>query len=196
MSRKILATLGLAAALTLTSAPLTATALDADDGTRRQTAETLKDRIEYRLETSAVTRKYNIKVNVAGTVATLTGKVATDAQKAEAGKLANVSGITKVENNITIDKDVDSTLTDRTKAGLQKTGEAITDAWITTKVKWFFMGDDVLKGSNINVDTNNKVVTLKGTVPNAAARTHAINVAKMTEGVTRVVDALTIKSGN
>ena len=193
MSRNMLATLGLAAALTLTSAPLMA-APDQTTATP-QTAETLKDRIEYRLETSSVTRKYDIKVNVAGTAATLTGKVATDAQKAEAGRLANVTGVTKVENNITIDKAVDNTLTERTKAGLRKTGEAITDAWITTKVKWFFMGDDVLKGSNINVDTNTNVVTLKGTVPNAAARTHAVNVAKMTEGVTRVVDALTIKAG-
>ena len=194
MSRNILATLGLAAALTLTSAPLIA-APDQTTATP-QTPEVLKDRIEYRLETSSVTRKYDIKVAVAGTAATLTGKVATDAQKAEAGKLANVTGVTKVDNNITIDKTVDDTLTERTKAGLRKTGEAITDAWITTKVKWFYMGDDVLKGSNINVDTNNKVVTLKGTVPNQAARTHALNVAKMTEGVTRVVDALTIKAGN
>jgi hyperosmotically inducible periplasmic protein len=194
MARKIFATIGLAAALTLTSAPLTATTLT--QTTAQPTASTLEDRIEYRLETNDVTRKYDVKVNVAGTVATLTGKVATDAQKAQAGKLANVSGITKVENNITIDKDVDRTLADRSKAGLQKTGDAITDAWITTKVKWFFMGDDVLKGSDINVDTNNKVVTLKGTVPNTAARNHAVNVAKMTEGVTRVVDALTLKSGN
>ena len=191
MSRNIFATLGLAAALALTSAPLTA-APDQTTATP-QTAETLKDRIEYRLETSSVTRKYDIKVNVTGTAATLTGKVATEAQKAEAGKLANVTGVTKVENNITIDKTVDTTLAERSKSGLRKTGEAITDAWITTKVKWFYLGDDVLKGSDINVDTNTKVVTLKGTVPNQAAREHAINVAKMTEGVTRVVDALTIK---
>ena len=194
MARKIFATIGLAAALTLTSAPLTATTLT--QTTAPPTASALEDRIEYRLETNEATRKYDVKVNVAGTVATLTGKVATDAQKAQAGKLANVSGITKVENNIAIDKDVDRTLAERSKAGLQKTGDAITDAWITTKVKWFFMGDDVLKGSDINVDTNNKVVTLKGTVPNTAARNHAVNVAKMTEGVTRVVDALTLKSGN
>ena len=109
MAGKVFATIGLAAALTLTSASLTATTLT--QTTAPPTASALEDRIEYRLETNAVTRKYDIKVNVAGTVATLTGKVATNAQKAEAGKLANVSGITKVENNIAIDKDVDRTLT-------------------------------------------------------------------------------------
>jgi osmotically-inducible protein OsmY len=37
-------------------------------------------------------------------------------------------------------------------------------------VKWFFMGEDALKGSDINVDTVDHVVTLKGTVTWRAAR--------------------------
>ena len=60
------------------------------------------------------------------------------------------------------------------KAGLNKTGEKITDAWITTKVKWFFVGEDALKGSDINVDTKDNVVTLKGTVKIAAGKTRAV----------------------
>ena len=40
----------------------------------------------------------------------------------------------------------------------------INDAWITTKVKTNFVNEDLLKGSDINVDSNNHVVTLKGTV--------------------------------
>lgn len=70
--------------------------------------------------------------------------------------------------------------------------EAITDAWITTKVKAGFLNEDALKGSDINVDTNNHVVTLKGTVASAAGRARAIELAKQTKGVTRVVDSLTI----
>jgi osmotically-inducible protein OsmY len=72
------------------------------------------------------------------------------------------------------------------------TGEEITDAWITTKVKTQFVGEDALKGSDINVDTNNHVVTLKGTVTSEAGRTRAVAIAKATKGVTRVVDDLTI----
>jgi len=68
----------------------------------------------------------------------------------------------------------------------------INDAWITTKVKSNFVNEDALKGSDINVDTNNHVVTLKGTVASAAGRTRAVALAKSTKGVTRVVDALTI----
>jgi hyperosmotically inducible protein len=68
----------------------------------------------------------------------------------------------------------------------------ITDGWITTRVKSKFIDEDLLKGSDINVDTTNKVVTLKGTVKSAAARARAVELAKETDGVTRVIDQLTI----
>ena len=72
-------------------------------------------------------------------------------------------------------------------------GMAIHDAWITTKVKWVFVGADELKGSDINVDTKDHVVTLKGTVKSEAGRAKALALAKDTDGVKRVVDQLTIK---
>lgn len=71
-------------------------------------------------------------------------------------------------------------------------GEAVNDAWITTKVKTQFVNEGALKGSDINVDTNDHVVTLKGTVMSAAGRAKAVEIAKGTEGVHRVVDQLTI----
>jgi osmotically-inducible protein OsmY len=154
--------------------------------------DTLEDRIEYRIETNAVTRKYNVDVDVVGGVATLSGEVATAAQKAEAARLAQIDGVRRVENTIEIDANADKTLADRTKAGLNKAGEAINDAWITTKVKWFIAGDDLLDNSEVNVDTNANVVTLKGTVPSAAAKARAEQLAKDTEGVSRVVSELTV----
>ena len=90
--------------------------------------------------------------------------------------------------------DTDKTLTDRAKQGLSKAGDTITDAWITTKVKWFFVGEEALKGSDINVDTTEHVVTLNGTVRTAAGRTRAVFLATHTEGVTRVVDHLIVSS--
>ena len=66
------------------------------------------------------------------------------------------------------------------------------DAWITTKVKSQFIGVDDLKDSDINVDTANHVVTLKGRVLTAAGRTKAVDIAKQTDGVTKVIDQLTI----
>lgn len=81
---------------------------------------------------------------------------------------------------------------DKTKEGLSKTGEVITDAWITTRVKSKFIGEDLLKNSDINVDTTDHVVTLKGTVMSAAGRARAVEQAKEVEGVHKVVDMLTI----
>src|SRR5262249_32038714 len=111
-----------------------------------------------------------------------------------ATRLANVSGVTKVDSDIKVDKDVDRTLTERAKSGLTKRGEAITDAWITAKVKWFYVGEGSLKGSDITVDTNNHLVKLKGTVATAAGKTRAIELAKETDGVSGVDDHLVVKA--
>jgi hyperosmotically inducible protein len=158
----------------------------------KATDDSLKDRIEYRIETSPVVKKYDIHVKVDNANATLTGKVANDAQKAEAGKLAKIDGVARVDNQIAIDKDADKTLMDHAKNGMRKTGEAVTDTWITTKVKWFFMGDDLLKGSHIDVDTKDRVVTLNGTVKTETGRKQAVRLAQETDGVTKVVDNLKI----
>ena len=155
--------------------------------------KTLEDRIDYNLETNALVRKYNLDVKVDKGVATLTGDVATAAQKAEAEKLAKVHGVTRVDNRIQIDPNEDKTVADRVSKGLSRTGESINDAWILTKVKWFHTGADALKGSDINVDVKDGVVTLKGTVKTEAGRARAIALAKDTDGVKRVVDQLTIK---
>ena len=79
-----------------------------------------------------------------------------------------------------------------TKEGLSKTGEVITDGWITTHVKAKFVGEDLLKGSDIDVDTKDHIVTLHGTVMSAAARARAVSQAKEVEGVHQVIDRLTI----
>jgi len=174
----------------------TATA-SAFQATSQQPADsTLKDRISYRLDTDPLTRKYDVKVKVDNGIASLTGTVATAAQKSAAGKDANVTGVKKVENDVVVDTKADVAVAERTKSGMSKTGEKITDAWITTKVKWFYLGDDGLKGSDINVDTNNNVVTLKGTVISTASRNRAVSLAQNTEGVHRVVDELKVVGGN
>ena len=81
---------------------------------------------------------------------------------------------------------------DAVKDGLSKTGEVMTDAWITTRVHARFVDEDLLKDSDISVDTSKHVVTLTGTVMGRAGRARATSVAKGTEGVHRVVNRLTI----
>jgi len=190
-SRSISRTLGLALVVAIGSASLAFAAPQAA-APQAPSDNFLKDRIEYRLETSAITDPYDIKVKVDAGSAWLTGKVATAAQKTEAERLARIDGINKVANDIAIDKDVDQTLADRAKKGMTKTGEVVTDVWITSKVKWFFVGEDLLKGADINVHTTDHVVTLKGTVRSADGRNRAVALATRTGGVHSVVNQLTI----
>lgn len=81
---------------------------------------------------------------------------------------------------------------EKTKDGLSKTGEVMTDGWITTRVHERFVSDSLLKDSDISVDTDKHVVTLKGTVTSVAGRRKATTIARRTEGVHSVVNRLTI----
>lgn len=71
-------------------------------------------------------------------------------------------------------------------------GNAVKDAWLVMKVHSEMVDEDVLSGSNIDVDVKNGVVTLQGTVPSEAARARAMECAKNNDGVKNVVDRLRI----
>ncbi|HAQ88319.1 MAG TPA: osmY, partial [Pseudomonas sp.] len=62
-------------------------------------------------------------------------------------------------------------------------GEAMSDTWITTKVKSALLAGDSTPGVQIEVETNNGVVSLSGTVATEAQREMAIDKAKTIEGV-------------
>ncbi|MND04005.1 Osmotically-inducible protein Y precursor [compost metagenome] len=53
--------------------------------------------------------------------------------------------------------------------------------------------DDHVKARDINVDTAGSVATLSGFVASADERTRALQLARDTEGITRVVDKLEVR---
>ena len=67
-----------------------------------------------------------------------------------------------------------------------------TDAGITTNVKTKMAADDTVKAYQINVDTRNGVVTLRGDVETAAAKEQAVQIARKTEGVRDVIDQIQV----
>lgn len=67
-----------------------------------------------------------------------------------------------------------------------------TDAGITTAVKSKFAADDTVKAYQIDVTTNDKVVTLEGKVETSVAKEQALTLARNTEGVRDVVDKLVV----
>ena len=83
---------------------------------------------------------------------------------------------------------------EKTKDGAVKTKDEVTDGWLITKLKADFVNEDTLKGSSINVDSDNHVVTLKGTVTSEAGQDRAVEIAKTTKGVKRVINNLVDRS--
>src|ERR1700741_5261 len=69
-----------------------------------------------------------------------------------------------------------------------------SDPGITTAVKTKLAEDDTVKAYQIDVDTANGVVTLKGTVETPAAKDQAVTIARNTNGVRDVVDQLMVNA--
>ncbi len=69
---------------------------------------------------------------------------------------------------------------------MDKAGEAVSDTWITSKVKSTFLADDSLSGMDIKVETNKGVVSLSGVVDSEAERDLAVSKAREIKGVTAV----------
>ena len=73
-----------------------------------------------------------------------------------------------------------------------KTGNVLTDAAVTSAVKSKFLADTTVKGLKIDVDTSNGVVTLNGPVGSKAEADRAVELARETSGVKRVVSNLRV----
>ena len=155
--------------------------------------DALQDRIAFQLETHSILKKYDLRaVDVVNGVATIRGDVATASQKARAARVAKIAGASRVVVDILVDRDVDRTLAERSKAGLTKRGERLTDAWIAARIKWLLDREELLMSSDLHLESSDHVVTLAGTVPSATARMRAAQLARNTDGVVRVVNQLMI----
>jgi len=86
--------------------------------------------------------------------------------------------------------------THATKTDARPTGAkaAVTDAAITTKVKAKFAADSAVSATNIHVDTDNGVVKLSGTAKSQEEARKAAEIAKSTEGVSSVDNAIQVSA--
>ena len=194
-ARNWIAALALGALTAVPATAQTSSAAKVDDST-------IQSRVETRLKNDASLKGDHIVVSVDKGVVTLSGTVHSDAQKDRAKELAKVSGVTDVDSKLDVESAGPSTVDkaeaktkeagEATKDAVATTGEVITDAWITSTISADFVNEDTLKGSDINVDTKDHVVTLKGTVMSAAGKARAAEIAKTTKGVKNVVNTLTI----
>jgi osmotically-inducible protein OsmY len=74
----------------------------------------------------------------------------------------------------------------------QTAGTQVDDASITAAVKAKLAADGDINPFNIDVDTNEGVVTLQGRVEKEEARTKAEQLARETDGVRRVINLVKV----
>jgi hyperosmotically inducible protein len=139
----------------------------------------LVTRVKANLAADPQVNPFNIDVDANDGVVQLNGRVDDDETRREAGRLASeTSGVVRVENEITV--------------GTETAGDVVDDAVIVTKVKAKLVADLEVAATNIDVDSEQGVVTLTGEVRSAEARTQAGQIARDTSGVVRVINNLTV----
>jgi hyperosmotically inducible protein len=206
-----------------------------------QTDAGITTNVKTKFAADDTVKAYQIDVDTANGVVTLSGAVETGAAKDHAVMIARqTDGVRDVIDQLRVDAtaatsgidvdgdvDVDSNIDDaaareareaRERAGdaadragdaaertaeragdaaertADRAGAIVTDAALTTSVKTKFLADDMVKGLNIDVDTDNGVVTLNGRVASQAEANRATTIARNTDGVKSVVSNLRVGS--
>lgn len=173
-----------------------------------QTDAGITTAVKSKLAADTSVSAYEIDVTTRDGIVTLEGDVETSAAKEQAVAIArDTDGVRDVVDQLRVGDMAATTGIDEemeaegreaahdTGETADRAGEAVTDAAITTAVKAKLLADTTVGGLDIDVDTNNGVVTLSGTVESRNEANQAVQLARDTEGVNRVVDQLKVGSG-
>jgi osmotically-inducible protein OsmY len=146
---------------------------------------TLVATVKSKLLWNRNTEGLDIKVTSDNGAVTLTGSAQTAAAKELAGRLAgNTEGVREVHNQLTVS--AGETNAAKAQNVATDTGSAISDAWITSKVKSSLLYNRNVDGLNISVATKAGQVTLGGSVQSEAEKQLAIETARSIRGVKAV----------
>ena len=142
----------------------------------------------------------NIDVDVKAGMVTLQGTVPNEAARAKALSISKgADGVKGVTDQLRIVPDTDmAKAADKAAVASKEAGRKADDGWIKSKIYAQFMTEwnTVLDDSDIDVDVEKGVVSLKGTVKSAAAKSKAVSIAKGTDGVKSVNDLLKVVATN
>ena len=151
-----------------------------------------ESRIQTTYSLNSNLRNNDLKVSVKDGKATLTGTVEEDVSKDLANDIAlGVAGINTVDNQIRVSSDympAARTSQDR------NFGEVVDDAAITATVKSKLLWSKNTEGLEMDVDTKNGKVTLRGDAESEAAKAYASSTAANTRGVESVDNRLVVDS--
>ena len=155
---------------------------------------TLAATVKSKLLWNSNTEGLDINVDAENGKVVLNGSAQTAQAKELAGRLAaNTDGVREVSNLLSVSA-VDTPAAQAQEVA-DKAGVAISDAWITSKVKSSFIYSRNLDGLNISVDTQQGMVSLSGQVLSAAEKQLAVETARNIRGV-RGVDADALRVGS
>jgi osmotically-inducible protein OsmY len=173
--------------------------------------------VKSKMAADDTVKSYRIDVDTKDRVVTLSGAVDSPQARERAVEIARTTeGVQDVVDRLTvtpgatpttgIDDPLQQGAREAAREGQEKAREGadrakdampdIDDAGITAKVKSKFLGDTNVPGLKIDVDTKAGVVTLTGTVPTAAEKQRAVELAKATDGVKSVVDRIKVDKKN
>jgi len=121
-----------------------------------------------------------------GDAVILTGQVRSDTERQLAERIAmRTSGVGRVDNRLQVDPRAVEL-----EEALASTATTPSDAWISTRVAGSLKFDREVDAGRIHVGTEDGVVTLSGSVPTAAQRLIAVEIAGGTDNVRAVNDLL------
>ncbi len=80
------------------------------------------------------------------------------------------------------------------KEGRRTIGTGVNDGWLWVKTRWELMTAEDLRDSTVDVDVENEVVTLTGTVRTQDQRKRAEAIARAVEGVKDVRNQLKVSA--
>jgi len=141
------------------------------------TTATVKSKLLWNRNTEGLA----ITVSTTGGTVTLEGEVDSDANRQLAERIAaNTEGVTGVNNRLQIKEG--------SRTAERDVGDAVSDAWITSKVKSTLLFSRNVSGTDIRVETRDGVVKLEGRVASSAEKALAVELARDIRGVKRVDD--------
>jgi len=171
-----------------TGGPMSADKATATDG-RTIAPAWITTRIQAQYFIDPELKPWNLEVttNDEGVV-TLEGEVEANEDKVQAVRIAReTEGVSRVEDRLRVKGTTTAAGTSAGTAAVER-----PDAWLTAKIQSKYFLDDDVKGHEINVETNDGVVTLGGTVRTELQRRQALALARNTEGVRSVLDRLKV----
>ena len=120
----------------------------------------------------------------------MTGEVDQQTKSDLAEEIAlGIDGVSTVNNLIAVRPD-----SARARDGEERSfGQVINDATITTAIKSRLLLDDDVAGLDIDVSTENHVVTLQGEADSAVSSSRAHAIASETDGVRRVINRIVVR---